>query len=721
MSAKQMSMRRKITVSLILMLLCFGAIIGKLAHIQIAQGDELQLKAAESRTRDQVVSPLRGTIFDREGQKLAISITADSVSISPPTIANNENGDEVAALLARELNLDITTIREMIAQESQFVWVKRKVDFAIADSIRQADLAGINIIGESQRYYPRGTLAANIIGYAGIDNQGLEGLELILDDVLTGAPGMITGEYDARGNSLPQAEYDYVSPTNGYDVYLTIDENIQYFAERELDELMASEIAPKSAGVIIMRPQTGEILAWAQRPSYDPNYYQEADISVQRNILNSNIYEPGSTFKIITTSAAIEEGTSTLDSTYYCSGSAQIYDSNISCWRSYNPHGSQNFTESLQNSCNPAMIAMQQALESKEDGLFYKYIHAFGFGEQTGILLPGEAAGLLQSGSNLGPVELATSAIGQGISVTPLQMVTAVSAVANGGVLLEPQLVYQIKDGEQIIQDYQVKEVRQVISAETSDIMCNVLESVVTNGTGSKAYIEGYRVGGKTGTAQKPEAGGYAEDKYVGSFIGMAPVNDPQIVALVVVDEAVYGFHQGSQSAAPVFAAIVEDTMRYLGVVPQITSEAAPEDSINMVEVPDLSGLSAEAALQILNMLDLDIELRGSGNAVIEQVPAAYAKVESGTTVIVTMAQSLNNQIVVPDLTGERLSSAMEMLGIIGLKLEAEGNSGTAYQQDPIPGSLVEPGAVITVKFAEPEQLFDPLLNPALDPNMPQP
>ena len=341
-------------------------------------------------------------------------------------------------------------------------------------------------------------------------------------------------------------------------------------------------------------------MAMANRPAYDPNDYQSSDSSSLRNMLVSDSYEPGSTFKIITASTALEEGVVTPSDQFYDPGYIMVGKERINCWRSYNPHGSETFAEGVQNSCNPVFVEVGLRIENKEKGLFYKYINAFGYGQTTGIELSGEASGIMIPEENLKQINIATISIGQGIAVTPIQMVTAVSAVANGGTLLTPQLVRQVKDKDgNIIQDFEVKEVRRVISEETSKTVCELLESVVAEGTGSRAYIPGYRVGGKTGTAQKAGVGGYLAGKYVASFIGMAPVNDPQLVALVVIDEPQGYPYQGGQIAAPVFKAVVEDTLHYMGVVSQFSDEeekAAEEESKNTVNVPDVVNLPLDEA-----------------------------------------------------------------------------------------------------------------------------
>ncbi|MCL1816955.1 MAG: penicillin-binding transpeptidase domain-containing protein [Clostridiales bacterium] len=699
-------MKRKITVILVFMMLFILAVISRLFFIQFVQAEEMAEKAENHRIKDLLVPASRGTIFDRNGNKLAISITAETITASPPDIIASQEVAKIAAFLAATLDMDVQKVKESITKDKPFSYVKRKVDFAAADAIRQAKLPGIHITGEPKRFYPKGMLAANVIGYAGLDNEGLEGVEYVLDSILQGQPGRIIGAYDANGYSLPQGRLIYVPPSDGYDIYLTLDENIQFFCERELDNLMISLSAPKAAGIIVMRPDTGEILAMAQRPSYDPNYFATASLQTQRNILVSDVYEPGSTFKIITAAAALEEGTASLESRYHDSGYVKIYDAKINCWRNYNPHGSQSFTEAMMNSCNPALIEIGQSLQAKEKGLFYKYIRAFGFGSPTGVQLSGEARGLLQDEKRMGPVGLATTCIGQGISVTPMQMISAVCAVANGGKLLKPQIVSKIMDGDTIIKDFEPELVRQVISAETAQTLRGVLEYVVAgngeaNGTGSNAYIDGYRVGGKTGTAQKPGPGGYLAGKFVGSFVGMAPINDPQVACLVFVDEAVEGHHQGSVAAAPVFKAVMEDTMRYLGVVPQITDKSsADENPIEQTQAPDLRGLNATAARDVLFLAGLKAEIRGDGIIVDSQDPLPFSIVNAGSTVTVTLGGSSHEeQIIVPDIIGKRLSMAAEILMAAGLKISAAGTEGLAYAQDPSPGRLVEAGSAVLVRF----------------------
>ena len=711
MAAVKLGIRRKIALILGLFLLAFVLVIVKLGIVQIIQGEELQARADDWRTRDVSVDAARGTIYDRNGGKLAISITADSVAVRPseikalPEEEQEIEADKTARTLANILDLDYQTVYDKVTSDQSYVYIARKIDFELAEQIREADLTGVELEEETQRYYPKGALAAHILGGAGVDNQGLSGIEYELEDLLVGEDGRIVGEYDANNNPIPQAEYEYISPQDGYDVYLTIDENIQYFCERELANLMESEFPPKNAGIIIMDPNTGEILAMAVANTYDPNNYTDYDSSVVRNFLVNDSYEPGSTFKIITTAVALEEGTVSEDSSsFYCPGYAMVAGSRIGCWAS-TPHGTQTLAEAVQNSCNPAFVAIGQSIEAKEDGLFYKYINAFGFGQTTGIELNGESSGILQDEANVNQVEISTIAMGQGISVTPIQMITAVSAIANDGVLLKPTLVSKVMDGDTVVYEHQPEEVRQVVSAETAATVRELIVNVVTNGSGTQAAIEGYTIGGKTGTAQKAsETGGYAPGKYVASFVGMVPADDPELVCLVVVDEP-SGVYYGSQTAAPIFHSVMSDTLRYLGIDPEVDANDGIEDGEdNLSEtVPSVVNLSVADAITNLQQAGFNVKLSGSGNTVTSQQPAAGVTAKSGSTVLLTAgddSEENEGMVTVPDLRGKRFAEVANILSVLGLSLSAEG-SGVAYSQSPDYGAVVPSGTTISVKFED--------------------
>lgn len=474
---------KKLTYIFFFLAVCFFVVAAGLAYRTLVQGAELQAKAENSRTRSVTVAANRGTIFDRTGSVLAVSVSTDSVAVNPSQI-DDASVPEVAEKLAAILDIDYDTIYQRITKNSYFEWVKRKADFDVVAELtvemEEDKLPGVMLVEETQRYYPKVELAANLLGFAGIDNQGLEGVEYSYDEILKGVDGSIVTEYDSNNNIVQQAIQEYNQPQDGYNIYLTIDENIQYFAERELDALMTSENPPKAAAVLAMDPQTGEILCWANRPTYDPNHYQDYDASYRRNMLITDTYEPGSVFKIVTASAALDSGAATLNDRFYDPGYIQVSSHKIKCWRSYRPHGSQSFAEIIQNSCNPCFVNLVQKMEAMQKGTFYKYIDAFGFGNITGLGLQGEAKGIVIDEDKVSQLDLATMSIGQSIAVTPLQMVTAVSAVANGGTLLQPQIIHHITDNSgNVVQEYERKEVRRVVSEEVANEVCLMLENVV--------------------------------------------------------------------------------------------------------------------------------------------------------------------------------------------------------------------------------------------------
>jgi stage V sporulation protein D (sporulation-specific penicillin-binding protein) len=693
-------------MAFVILMIAFSAIIIRLAYVQLVNGEELQAKAESLRTRELSVAAKRGTIYDRNGKKLAISLSADSIYAAPTEVLASGEADATAEKLASILGMDKETILAKITKNSSFEWIKRKVDFAKSQEIEDADMPGIKIIEETQRFYPKGSLAAHILGFAGIDNQGLEGLEIAKDDVLSGTAGSIVTEYDAKGIEIPQAVKEYNPPTDGNSIVLTIDETIQYFAERELDNLMTSEYPPASASILIMNPKTGEILAMANRPTYDPNDYQNYDNSTRRNKAVVDTYEPGSTFKIITASTAYDSGVVSLSDHFYCKGYYSIGSKRIKCWRSYRPHGDQIFAQTMQNSCNPSLVQVGLRIEAKEEGLFYDYIRNFGYGKPTGVELAGEAAGIMIPEEKLSDLNIGTISIGQGISVTPLQMVSAVSAVVNGGNLLKPQIIKRIVDNDgNVIRDFQVKEVRRVISEDSSSVMRDILESVVAEGTGRQAYVEGYRVGGKTGTAQKAGKGGYLPGKYVASFIGVAPCDDPQITVLVMIDEPSGPLYQGGQVAAPVAKVVIEDTLRYLGVVSQLSNlednKIRGNTVAKKIAVPNVINLTAEEAEKVLAIAGLTSEIKDGSNIVTSQTPAGSTMVETGSRVILRTGNTTvggTDQITMPDLTGKRVREVAELLGAMGLKLKSSG-TGIATEQLPIPGTKVKRGDIVEVIF----------------------
>jgi stage V sporulation protein D (sporulation-specific penicillin-binding protein) len=706
MQSTRIIMRKRIVALLLLGALALFLLLVRLAYIQFFMGEHLRKAALENRMRDFPVEAKRGTIYDRNGSELVTSISVDSVFAIPSQI---ENPSETAQKVALVLDMDPDRVYELLTKRESFVWLKRKVDFQVAKELRSLRLPGIEFVEESKRHYPKEQLAAHVLGFVGIDNQGLAGIENTYDHDLSGVPGRIVVEYDAVGRQIPTAEHKRYPPIPGYNLFLTLDETIQYFVERELDRLVDT-YQPRYAVIIVMDPRTGEILAMGNRPSYDPNRWADyPQAAWDRNPAIWYNYEPGSTFKIFTLCAALEENAVDRTRRFYDPGYIKVADRNIQCWKA-GGHGSQTFEEVVQHSCNPGFVEIGLAVGVDN---FYKYLRGFGFGTPTGIKLPGEARGILIPQKQATNLNLAAMSIGQSVAVTPIQLTAAVAAVANGGVLLQPQLVKRVEDHEgNPVRELKPREVRRVISEETAREVQLLLESVVLKGTGINAYVEGYRVAGKTGTAQVVgESGGYVSGRYVSSFVGFGPVEDPRAVTLVLVVEPQGGVYYGSQVAAPAFKNVMQDVLRYMGLparndLPKPERQWAwtePEEP-EEVAVPQVVNLPLDEAVRELRAGNLNFVTRGEGNVVREQVPEAGAIVKEGTTVILDLrvgAVESGGQVTVPDLTGLTIKQAGTLLESLDLLLDPRG-SGLAVEQSVKPGKKVDRGTTIRVHFAPP-------------------
>jgi stage V sporulation protein D (sporulation-specific penicillin-binding protein) len=690
-------MRRRILALFFVFCFCLSLVCARLAWIQLVRGRELEAEATELRLRQVVIPARRGKIFDRQGRELAISVSAPTVVAFPPEVRSSGREREIAAKLAAILGAEEEDIYRRITSNTLYAYVRRRVEFAQADRISSLELPGIEIIEENQRYYPQGTLAANVLGFAGIDNQGLEGLEYFYDQQLRGRNGALKVEADAVGREIPQATHAYEPPQDGLSLVLTIDSTVQYLAERELDALMESPTAPTRAAIIVMDPRTGEILAMASRPSFDPNRYASFPAATWRNPNVSDTYEPGSTFKIVTAAAALEEGLTKEGEKFYDPGYIMVGSHRVRCWRYPRGHGSETLIEGVKNSCNPVFVTLGLRLYEGHPARFYDYIKAFGFGARTGIDTPGEATGQLIPQESLREIQVAAISIGQSIAVTPIQLAAAAAAVANGGVWMRPHLVREIRDAEgRTVKRLDPEPVRRVISEETASRLGALLEQVVKDGTGRNAYIPGYRAAGKTGTAQKPGPGGYLPDKYVASFIGYAPVNDPRVVALVVVDEPQGYPYFGGTVAAPIFQRLAEAVLRYLGVPPAEPGSRETQE----VRVPSVVALPVKEAAARLREAGLEAQVAGTGVQVWDQVPVAGASVARGSRVL--LQAEAKEEVLVPDLTGLSLSQALALLGSLHLNLEAQG-SGRVMEQDPVPYTPVPKGSRVKAVLREDE------------------
>lgn len=555
---------KRIKIILLIIIFCFIIIIGKVFYIQVIDYNKLSDYANNLWSRNLVIGANRGRILTNDNVTIADNITTVSLVVVPNQIKNKE---DVIKDLAKILNVNETAISEHVNKSSSVEIIHpegRQLSFDIADKINDLNYEGVYLLKEGKRTYPYDTFLSHTIGYVGIDNQGLSGLELKYDEYLTGKSGAIKYFSDAKGNKLDKSSV-YEEPTNGMDIYLTIDYDIQASVERELNNAMQKYNAD-GAWAIVMNPNNGEILAISSKPDFSPTNYQNYSVeTINRNHAIWATYEPGSTFKIITLASSVEEKTvDLLNDTFHDSGSINVDGARIKCWR-HGGHGTQTYLQVVQNSCNPGFVSLGNKLGKER---LFKYINNFGFGKKTGIDLNGESSGILFNLKNVGPVELATTAFGQGISVSAIQQITAVSAAINGGTLYKPYVVKRIiePNTNEIIKENKPQIVRKVISNESSQTVRMTLETVVAYGTGRNAYIERYRVGGKTGTAQKVKDGHYLSGNYILSFIGFLPADNPQAVVYVAVDNPKGVTQYGGTISAPIAKNIMIDIIDKLQI-----------------------------------------------------------------------------------------------------------------------------------------------------------
>lgn len=609
--------------------------IGRVFYIQVFAYEKLSNLAESLWSRELPISADRGEIIDRNGEVLATNITTTSLVVIPNQI---EDKEDAAKKISEILNCSYEDMLGHLSKKTSIERVHpegRQLDYETAEAIDSLNIDGVYLVKESKRYYPYDTLLSHVLGYVGIDNQGLSGLELYYNDYLTGEDGSIKYFSDGKGHKLELAEI-YESPTSGITLQLTIDIRLQQAVENELDNAI-SKYDADSAIAIAMDPNTGEILAMASRPNFNSNDYQSYSTEViNRNLPIWMTFEPGSTFKIITLSSAIEEGlVNIFEDRFTDSGAITVDGATLHCWK-HGGHGNQTYLEVAENSCNPGFVNLGLMLGKEK---IMNYIKEFGFGEKTGIDLNGEGTGILFDLDAMGNVELATTAFGQGISVTPIQQVRAVSAVVNGGNLYSPYIVRNFLESETdtIVKSNSPTLIKNVISEETSSIVRYALESVVAKGSGHNAYIENYRIGGKTGTAQTVENGVYSDSKYILSFIGFMPADDPKIVVYVAVQNAKNVVQYGGTVAAPIARNIFLSAIDILDISPD--TEGIPKEytwlDIKYVIVPDVTNLNLEDAKKALK--GFNIEYSGNGDKVVYQSPNGGMYVKEGGTVILML------------------------------------------------------------------------------------
>ncbi|MDQ0112864.1 stage V sporulation protein D [Paenibacillus harenae] len=637
MKVSNVTVRRRLFIVLLCAGVMFVALCVRLGYVQLWMGEQLAGKAEDSWRRNVPYAPKRGEIWDRNGVQLAYNISSPTVFAIPAQIKDRQ---AAAAALAPLLDMSEETLYNKMKPGTMIVSLKpggRKMTLEKAQQIRDLSIPGIVVAEDNKRYYPFGSLAAHVLGFTGIDNQGLTGIESKFNKELSGIAGNVSFLADAAGRQMPNSSDTYIPPKDGLTLQLTIDKQIQAVMERELDQAMTG-LQADSVIAIAMDPNNGEILGMASRPTYEPANYKQVSAEVyNRNLPIWMTYEPGSTFKIITLAAALEEKKVNLTTErFFDPGAIEVGGARLRCWKK-GGHGSQTFLEVVENSCNPGFVTLGNRLGKEK---LFEYIRNFGFGQKTGIDIGGEENGILFKLNQVGPVELATTAFGQGVSVTPIQQITAVSAAINGGTLYKPHVAkswINPSTGE-TVQTIEPEPVRQVISEDTSRQVREALESVVAKGTGRNAFIDGYRVGGKTGTAQKVINGRYSPNEHIVSFVGFAPADDPQIVIYVAVDNP-QGIQFGGIVAAPIVRNMMEDALTILEV-PRREQQIGKTYKLGetpIVAVPNLVGKTVSDIYEDMNM-NFNLTSAGSGKTVIRQAPAAGTRVERGSTIRIYLA-----------------------------------------------------------------------------------
>ena len=621
---------KRIVYLLIIFLLLFFIIFFKVFYIQVFSYEKLSNLSDDLWSRNLPITASRGKILDRNGKVLADNITITSLVIIPNQVKEPK---KVAKVISEILGTDYNDMLRHVTKKTSIERVHpegRNLSFEVADRINSYNFDGVYLVKESKRYYPHKEMLSHVLGYTGIDNQGLFGIELLYDKYLTGEDGAIKYYSDAKGNRLDMAEI-YNAPESGLDVMLTIDLDIETSIERELDNIVTA-FNPDHALALAMDPNTGEVLAMSSRPNFDPNNYKKYNIdTLSRNLPIWMTYEPGSTFKIITTAAAVEEGVVNLEKdTFYDSGSVTVNGAKLKCWKA-GGHGHQTFLQVFENSCNPGFVKMGFLLG--KDRLF-DYIKLFGFGQKTGIDLNGEGKGIIFDIKDVTDLELATSAFGQGVSVTPIQQISAVSSIVNGGNYYKPYIMKSILDSDtnNVFVENNPTFVKKTISKNTSNILRMALESVVAHGGGKVTYIDGYRVGGKTSTAQKQENGRYLDNNYIMSFMAVMPANDPKVVVYLAIDNPKKTALLSSYTTTPFVRKILLDTINIMNIKKQSNAQEKDYEWMDKkyYDVPNVIGMTKKEAKKYLSLFD--ISYVGEGDIVIDQTPKAGTRYyETGT------------------------------------------------------------------------------------------
>lgn len=717
--------KKRLIFAFFVFVLLFIVLAGRLTYIQAYQSMELSDAQINQLMGEIPVTASRGNIYDRNGNILAQDASASSVYVRPDAI---ENAEEIGTYLSQVLELDLEeTIEKCQDVERSLVLIARKVDnekaFLIEEQAEEKEWQGVEISEDKKRYYTNGNFASYVLGFTGTDHQGLYGIECIFDSELSGVDGVLIYEKDGKNQKVPSGYQLLIPAEAGNHVVLTIDSIIQHYLESASDTLL-EETGAKRVIAIAMDPNTGEVLGMSAKPDYDLNdprtvteaiqesLYEELegkDLGEQQQIMWNNPavslnFEPGSTFKIITGAVALEEGIVGPDTVFYDEGYIMVDGVRIRCHIYPRAHGQETFLEAISNSCNPVLV---ETILRINPSTFYQYVYNFGFGERTGIQLDGEQYGIVPVNEDLNRVDYATKSFGQGISVTPIQMITALSAVVNGGNYIEPTIVLETLSSEtgETLETYLSESSRQIISTQTADWLKEAMENLVLNSSLLSGQTQGYSIGGKTGTAQKIVDGAYSDSAYITSFFGFAPVDDPQISILLVVDEPENGLTAGSitgsNTAGVTAVGILADILQYLNV----PTDDAEDFGLTDI-VPNVRNLDIDTAKEILGALGLDYRVDGEilseGTVVLDQSPSPGTRMEETTTLTLEVGQLQAveaEEVLVPNVLDLTVSGASELLEQWGLEMDFQGTGGFATTQEPEAGTLVPRGSVVTVVF----------------------
>lgn len=717
---------KKMKTIFIVILLIFVVLLGRIGYLQFVDGNHLKELAYNQQSINQIISPKRGDIYDSNGKVLATSASVDTITINPGKIKDSKKDTETLKELQEKLakafseifELDYNETLKKVTSNSQVETIAKKVEKNKVDKLKtwmndNNISIGINIDEDTKRYYPHNTVLSQVIGSCGSDNQGLSGIECKWDSTLSGTPGKIVSAKSASQEEIPNAEETYIPAENGSDLTLTVDYKIQTIVEKYLKQAVKDNNVENGGNCIVMNPKTGDILAMATYPNYDlnnpftPNEYvaktyasldekgkANAIYKMWSNKSVQELYEPGSVFKLITASVALEENITGTDvaGDFNCPGYEMIDGIRINCWKTDGTHGSQDLRHALENSCNPALMQLGNRIGTST---LYKYYKSFGFFDKTGIDLIGEASSIFLSENEVKPIERATYSFGQRFSITPIQMITAISAIANDGVLMKPRIVKAVTNTDaNAVTTIEPEEVRQVISSDTASKVKSMMQSVVEDGTGKKGAVTGYTVGGKTGTSE-PRAGREDIDGYVATYVAISPVEDTQVVLLLNLYKPPKSNHQGGTLAGPVVSQMLSEILPCLG----IPSDAESTEDENLITVPEIRNKTITEAEKILQEKGFTTKISTSNDKnstlVVDQVPKPGVSLSKDSTIML-YDQDTRTSTTVPDLTGKSKYQAATELKNANLNISVEG-TGTVVSQDPPKGSNVDAGTVVKV------------------------